>query len=316
MAHLTKADLNIYKIARTIGHATTDLGKLCTSVKVNRFSRYKPMYGNHDGRLTLTEMQNVNFGVYGKHYPSAQAMFSATDLSAVWDGPVAPYYRIKDWAAEEGTDQNYGYFHYAQNPFMQAMGTRYTIDVVQASPDPIIFYLLFNTSASYLYNRGFSTVSGIDRSVQNFVPSGDLPCNIAAEDVWFKSDGLSAPQKLIDTTYPARLGIIIYRNISGSQTAEWFSTYDLTTQTSGWQINMYNISTTGIWDTTQGGVPLGTYTAIACAKKTNDNGYYLPVFSVPAFPAKFILDVGGLSNYRYLRAGVRDVNMDANTYVT
>jgi hypothetical protein len=94
MAHLTANDLNIYKIARTIGHATVDLGKLCTSIKVNPLSKYKPMYINKTGADVVdNDYSAARFGVFGPAFTSVNNL--KTDTLSLHDAlPISEERRV------------------------------------------------------------------------------------------------------------------------------------------------------------------------------------------------------------------------------
>ena len=116
MAALTLADMDIYKIARCIGHATVDLGALCASIKVNMWSKKRPIAVNQDEDLTDTVRKAANWGYTITAYNSLANLMAAARTLGVgkpgWGNnkPSAscPKYRMHDFI---------GYDHDAEPPF-------------------------------------------------------------------------------------------------------------------------------------------------------------------------------------------------------
>lgn len=284
MAHLSTNDLNIYKIARTLGHATFDLGQLCLSVKNNPFSKYKPIGASVSEQIPDSTYASEHYGLVGKAFNNRDSLFNA-DLSWTYSRPSAPYLRIRDF---------YRYFHDAKPCMMQAMGSSFTLDLVQLSPGSLLFYLLFNSGA--LANKPFSKDGGINtNSVNGAVDSSDLAYNIAVEDVVFDMGG--NPLTLLDANYPSYLGVVIFTT-AGAFVQEIFSTYPIANGNT-YQADMFRISAASL------NLNVGEYVAVACAKQVQDSfTYYLPVHGTSWYPARFTLSVGGISNYKALNMGI------------
>lgn len=137
MARITANDLNIYNIARTIGHATVDLGRLCTSVKNNMWSKYRPVSFNKTEALTVNDRKAVNWGYSMQSYSLSNLGAMLTSLRSVGSGKPCwsnlppgsgsgqyPYYRIRDFE---------GYNHDANPPFQWFLRDRDRI--IYASED-------------------------------------------------------------------------------------------------------------------------------------------------------------------------------------
>ncbi len=318
MAHLptdlTNDNLNIYKIARTIGHATRDLGKLCKSVKNNMFSRFKPMYLPNTvqdlANPTAQDYADNHYGVYGGAY-YRDSLFNYTN-AWVYERPQDPYNRIRDYR---------GYFHKAVIPFMQANGTEFVVDAVQEEPDSFCFYMLFRDGR--YGNKPFKKGVGIDTSTTDTaVPAADLPYNMTIEDLVFDtgaaSGAASGTVSLLDNTYHSYLGFVIF-NAAGTVKKELFSE-SYVSKPSEENRSMYIIRTTSLVDPTSiATLPIGIYKAIACAKYVGEDAYdtfYMPVYSTSEYPAKFNLNIGGLDKYEVQFIGVCDTNTSSSQFVT
>lgn len=293
MAHLTANDLNIYKIARTIGHATVDLGKLCTSIKVNPLSKYKPMYINKTGADVVdNDYSAARFGVFGPAFTSVNNL-KTESLDWTYERPAAPYFRIKDFL---------GYFHDAIPCFMQAAGATFVLDLVQTAPDTFPFYLLFGDGSQYKKNKPFVAGGGIGTGTA--LSADDLAYNLAAEDINF-FDG-SAYHKLMDPNYSTYLGLVIFPSSGNGSPTLLFPTetsYPLTNQ-GILENDMFKIQTGSL------NLSIGDYIAVACARRTEDDlpaYYYFPVYSTPKYPARFNLRVGGLERYPIQYMGISAV---------
>lgn len=303
MAHLTANDMNIYKIARTIGHATRDLGKLCTSVKNNMFSRFKPMFIPTTvadiKHPTAQDFAGQHYGVYGAAYEIGTLF--ALQNAWTYDRPQSPYLRKKDFV---------GYLHKAIPPFMQAMGAEVVVDVVRDDPGSFGFYLFFN--AGRLANRKFLKGGGLDPQAAQ-LESGDVAYNVAVEDLVFNtgaSEGVySGYVSLLDGNDPSYLGLVIFSS-TGQYKTELFATSGNHVQevpTGGTYSNdMFRINLAPLATSSSiGTLPIGTYKAIACARQVNGaKTYYLPVYPTGEFPAKFNLDIGGMGRYKVSYIGV------------
>jgi hypothetical protein len=297
MSHLIDGQTNVYVIARTLGHCSVDVGQLCTSTKINKFSKAKPFRYNapnfaSDSAQTAA-LVAAKYGFTGPVFTGKAALFSGTPANGAMN---YNYERPNQYCRERDF---LNYFHHAQPCFMQAVGRTFTIDLMPINPDPVLFYLLMNYttngSQGLLSNKAFSTESGIDRTNTAVKDPNDLPCNICIEDLTFADAQGSYNFNLLGQ-YAAYLGIVVDKG-SGQESVRYVecfeSTYPVEEQTTVHD-EMYKVGTSSL--TTD--LPIGTYSAVACAK-LNDGSfdYYLPVFSKRSFPAKFTLNCGGLSNY-------------------
>ena len=320
MAHLptdlTNDNLNIYKIARTIGHATRDLGKLCKSVKNNMFSRFKPM--NVPSTVqdienpTTQDFVNCHYGISGGAY-SIGNLFSMNN-AWTYDRPQDPYNRINDYK---------GYFHGAVVPFMQAMGQTFVIDVVQEYPEPFCFYMLFNNGR--YANKPFRKGVGIDTSsTGTAVDAADLAYNVAVEDLVFNTGAASGVAggtvTLLDNTYHSYLGFVIFTSTGTYKTELFAAQGHHVRKPNADDPDMYIIPTTTLADTSNlVNLPMGTYKAIACAKYVGEDAistYYLPVYPTGDYPAKFNLNIGGMDRYEIQFLGICDTNTQNSLFVT
>ena len=109
--------MDVYKIARYIGHATVDIGSLCASVKVNMWSKYRPIAANTDEDLTDSVRKNLNWGYVISEYTDIREMltYARTNIGVgkpCWTSTKpnaqSPHYRLHDFI---------GYDHYAEAPF-------------------------------------------------------------------------------------------------------------------------------------------------------------------------------------------------------
>lgn len=302
MSHLTDGQINIYRIARVLGHCSVDDGQLCDSIKVNPWSKWKPFRHTSPNFVSDQAQMNaasgVQYGFTGPVFTSKAALFSGTPANGAmnynYERPNV-YFRERDFL---------GYFHRAKPAFMQAVGPIFTLDLMPINPDPVLFYLLLKTGL--LANKPFSTTMGIEApSQKTAVDAGDLDYNICVEDLTFDDGMAGTPLQLIDPSgnYEAYLGVVVDKG-SGQEDVryvEFFEdTYPVEAQTVI-HTEMYRVGTQAIATSLQ----LGDYPAVACARIVYGGfKYFLPVYSRRSFPAKFALKCGGLDNYRAAYRGL------------
>lgn len=63
MAALPTTGISTTLVGTTLGVYTRDVGSLCTSPNVNKWSKWKPVDFNKTSGLTLSDLQSINFGV-------------------------------------------------------------------------------------------------------------------------------------------------------------------------------------------------------------------------------------------------------------
>ncbi len=114
---LTLQEMNPYRIARYIGHATTDIGALCASIKVNRWCPHRPIAAMQDADLTDAQRQALNWGYNIPHAQNLRDLLNAARIIGpgrpCWTSTRpshanCPYFRFHDFI---------GYDHGAKAPF-------------------------------------------------------------------------------------------------------------------------------------------------------------------------------------------------------
>lgn len=264
-------------IQQALGVDTGGLYELCTAAQINVFARYKPN-GLTGARPSDAQIATARYNLWAKA-TSSRASLASMALGWTYNGAAAPYYRQLDF---------HRYYNGAVCPFMQANGTSLLVDLVSGNAAPALFYMLMRSGA--LANKPFSSTSGIGSS-GTAVPSTRLDYCISVEDLGFDSGGGSYHSIL-----GAYLGLVIFSGTT-YRGEIWAST--AVAQLGTRDNNMF-IVPTGDLD-----IAPGTYTAVACAKKT-DSGltYYLPVYDDASYPARLTLVVGGVDYYKQDRVGL------------
>ena len=265
-------------IQNALGVSTGDLGTLCTHANINIFSKYKPNELTGYGQPTDTQLANARYGL-SAIATNSRSSLATMSLAWTYRKAAAPYFRQLDFDR---------YFNGAPCPFMQANGTSLTVDLVNQSTAPAVFYMLMNAGA--LANKPFVAGQGIGSS-GTAVPSNRLDYCIAVEDLGF-DNGYGSYQSIMGSY----LGLVIFDGTT-YKAEVWASTAvsELSTRDN----NMFNIPLSGL------SLPMGIYTAVACAKK---NTYYLPVYNDANYPARFTLTVGGLNLYKQSAYGIATSN--------
>lgn len=265
-------------IQQALGVSDTDLITLCKHPNIKMFARYKPCA--YEGEETPTQQQ------YADNYFFVKAV-AATSKSALFSMAMGWTY--------EGADQYcrqldfVGYYNAPKTPLMQANGQSLTVDLVAGNAPPALFYMLMRSGA--LANKPFSASGGIATS-GTAVPSNRLAYCMSVEDLGFYDGGS------YHTLIGARLGLVIF-DANGNYAGEVWAGRDVEVLNTRYN-EMFNVPTTGLTLTP------GTYTAVACARKSDLSlGYvYMPVFNDASYPARFTFIVGGFDNYKQQRWGV------------
>lgn len=264
-------------IQQALGVDTGGLYELCTAAQINVFARYKPN-GLTGARPSDAQIATARYNLWAKA-TSSRASLASMALGWTYNGAAAPYYRQLDF---------HRYYNGAVCPFMQANGDRLLVDLVSGNARSAAFYMLMRSGA--LANKPFVQGGGIGSS-GTAVPSTRLDYCISVEDLGFDSGGGSYHSIL-----GAYLGLVIFSGTT-YRGEIWAST--AVAQLGTRDNNMF-IVPTGDLD-----IAPGTYTAVACAKKT-DSGltYYLPVYDDASYPARITLVVGGVDYYKQDRVGL------------
>ena len=105
------APVGIQNIARCLGSNSTDLGTLCCSELINKWSLKKPVNLAKKEVLTDAELRSVNYGFSIPVYNNATQLNAAIENGETWGyiKPQSGYYRASDFD---------GYSHLASNPFL------------------------------------------------------------------------------------------------------------------------------------------------------------------------------------------------------
>ena len=303
---LVNGDFGTYNLARVLGHCTVDQGHLCTSIKINPFSKYKPfnknvlnfpsssqdsLYGGVPGAAAqMTELESDKWAFAG-YATTDKSTLKTGLLDWLYDRPTAPNLRRYDFL---------WYYHYAPPCLMQAAGTRFAVDLVRDNPGTFPFYILFRSGLQQLVNKKFEPGVGIG-SATAVSDTNDFASCMTIEDLWANTGSVwgNDPYKLVDDTAghtPCYLGFVLFPATGNG--VDYFSTVALahhqTVQNDMFKINLSAMMA----DPAISILDLGDYTAIACARWDNGLGYsYMPVYGNNSFPARFTMNLGGVTNY-------------------
>ena len=105
------APVGIQNIAKCLGSNSTDLGTLCCSDLINKWSLKKPVNLAKKEVLTDADLRSVNYGFSIPVYNNATQLNAAIENGETWGylKPQNGYYRATDFD---------GYSHLASNPFL------------------------------------------------------------------------------------------------------------------------------------------------------------------------------------------------------
>lgn len=148
------APVGIQNIARCLGSNSTDLGTLCCSDLINKWSLKKPVNLAKKDVLTDAELRSVNYGFSIPVYNNATQLNAAIENGETWEylKPQSGYYRATDFD---------GYSHLASNPFFFEVMNK---SVPEGSSTNIV---LDNDISFVLDWAGFTSI----RNIGIYIPS-------------------------------------------------------------------------------------------------------------------------------------------------
>ena len=120
---LGTANISTGLVAQTIGERSNDVGTLCKSTKVNKWSKWKPIYLNINGGITEQDLKDSNCGFYIQSESSAdRTVLLDTWVYVTPNGTISSPFRLGDF-------RNYN--HNAEIPFsiemMNNVGNKYLV---------------------------------------------------------------------------------------------------------------------------------------------------------------------------------------------
>ena len=91
-------------VAATIGQASSDVGTLCSSTKINKWSKNKPVKYNTTSPITDAQRKSANYGIIIPQYTDADSILA--DTTSVWQydqptGGTTQPFRIGDFRGYE-----------------------------------------------------------------------------------------------------------------------------------------------------------------------------------------------------------------------
>ena len=114
--------LNTASVAKCLGANTLDVGSLCTSTLINKWSFHKPMGGNSPKELSIEEKYEMDGGYSNLEDMKAETLLGArnnyTDKNLDWERTLPTWYRLTDFI---------GYINQANN-FSPSAVIGYTTD--------------------------------------------------------------------------------------------------------------------------------------------------------------------------------------------
>ena len=106
---IISAPISIDDVNNTLGHGSTDLGTLCTSNKINKWSRYKPISVQQVAELTESQWKNYNYGWVIPSYSTRPEVWQAYVNGNGWSySKPSSYFRLTDFIK---------YNHNSKSPF-------------------------------------------------------------------------------------------------------------------------------------------------------------------------------------------------------
>lgn len=120
MAALGTTNISTTLVRNTLGEDNNDVGRLCRSSKINRFSRFKPIYNTSPFGLSDIDFQNAQYGII---IPSMVAMNS----NGAWS------YSAPTTASPKRLGDFRKYYHDAPIPLLQVRGTSMIISPFYSS---------------------------------------------------------------------------------------------------------------------------------------------------------------------------------------
>ena len=170
------APVGIQNIARCLGSNSTDLGTLCCSELVNKWSLKKPVNVTKKEALTDSDFKDVNYGFNIPIYNNAVALNTAIKNGETWlyVKPQSGYYRATDFD---------GYSHLASNPFL--------FEVMHKSvPEGSSTNIVLDNDISFVLDwAGFTSIRNIGIYIPNigFKPMTGSEMRLVIDDT-FKVD--------------------------------------------------------------------------------------------------------------------------------
>jgi len=112
MAALPTTGITTSMVAKAIGEGSNDVGTLCKSTKINKWSKWKPIQSSKVTGLTLTDLQNANYGI-SKHtqtFTPSEVISYNFSYEKPRGGSNNEFFRLGDFR---------GYNHNAVAPFIK-----------------------------------------------------------------------------------------------------------------------------------------------------------------------------------------------------
>ena len=165
--------VSINDVRQALSDGSCDLGTLCTSSKINKWAKYKPIrVAGIIRRLTYTEIANAKFGLvpilnttlYKKSDTSdsgASVVASAEELESVlssnqqwtYNQPRGKSnkepYRLTDWAQPADNDSGYGYYHLTPPPIENVGPMSVNLSLIKSCAENTA---ISSASGSHLYD--------------------------------------------------------------------------------------------------------------------------------------------------------------------
>lgn len=142
-------------VANTIGVGSNDVGTLCTSDKINKWSKWKPVRYNTLTGITLAQLASTTWGLTIPSYTTLSSIITAINAGITWDyakpqGDISlEYYRLGDFR---------NYEHTATKPFSDFICPTIGFN---NSPSSTIGATLIFTQDGGNYNIGLNDLIGI-----------------------------------------------------------------------------------------------------------------------------------------------------------
>lgn len=125
---ITANNLDIYEIARCLGHCTTDLGHLCTSPKINMWNKWRPLDSTQEDTPLTDTTRKAKGSSWGLTIPVFTSIASLLNYcqanldpgECAWTAEVSAHkHRITDFVQWNGSalSTENGYEHWAEAPF-------------------------------------------------------------------------------------------------------------------------------------------------------------------------------------------------------
>lgn len=269
------------------GRSTGNLNQLCADENasgvyqgaIRWFAKNKPVRHTETGELTAAQRQAAG---YGLEVPIITAVADLLNDNAIAWKYLRP--GLSDGYPERQLDFD-GYYSGAPAAiFQQAAGLALTVDTFNPGASAAVNIFLWQRTGG-LADRDFADTAGYGNAVGRSTAQKNA--------VYGSEDIVAGGYTLYDSSHPATLGIAVF---NGSTFVAFIGASVAIGIYSPRNNNMYNIVLSG---TT---LAQGAYTAVACARiQVSSNNYrYIPAHSLDQnYPAKFTLNIGGLSFYAY-----------------